>query len=552
MPGAIWKLENQSEEASTHQGDQFGFDVAKGLVEAVGGLLQVGPGLEALALGTFLGTKTALVRVTNTGQMFICGLRFADRIDPTKSVFFDPAAVASGAERAVALPNWSGLLPLPSDGGLSGQFLKSNGAGIQPTWDVLIVAPNALLDGSVHSDTAAQVVARGALVIGNSTPKWDRLPIGAASTLLRSDGLDPSWGKVDLLSGFHGDALAAAVQAGDLIFGNATPKWARLAKGVDGQVLALVAGLPSWSAVPAPFHTDLLRVSEFTVVNCKLTSGSAVIETSGSGFSVAKIGARVVVGAQPDSGWAQLPKILSVDSDIQITVDTNWLGGTTGFTETVRVIYNDHTQYLLLDGQGSTTSLSLPQRLWGNVEWRGNRRINGSGVFLVEAGQLSSGHHGFGIKDFARGCTAFFDVLPFTASAAFLFRLPNLTTGSNGVEILVAGGTATFQNGAVAARQTVSEKDLTTNVSYQMDGTATYGVFRSAGGLDALSFNMALITALRAITWRDWSGTVPVASNVGSAGEVLTSNGAATAPSFQPAGAGSPPTFVSLSKWGTD
>ena len=36
--------------------------------------------------------------------------------------------------------------------------------------------------------------------------------------------------------------------AGDVIYGDATPKWAKLAKGDNDEVLTLVAGLPAWAA----------------------------------------------------------------------------------------------------------------------------------------------------------------------------------------------------------------------------------------------------------------------------------------------------------------
>jgi hypothetical protein len=55
----------------------------------------------------------------------------------------------------------------------------------------------------------------------------------------------------NLLSATHLDTLAASVVAGDIIYGNATPKWARLAKGTDGQVLTLASGLPSWASAGA-------------------------------------------------------------------------------------------------------------------------------------------------------------------------------------------------------------------------------------------------------------------------------------------------------------
>jgi hypothetical protein len=65
---------------------------------------------------------------------------------------------------------------------------------------------NALLDNTAHTDTTASTVTRGDLIVGNATPAWDDLPIGAAATFLRSDGTDPAW-----------TAIAAAdIGAGDI------------------------------------------------------------------------------------------------------------------------------------------------------------------------------------------------------------------------------------------------------------------------------------------------------------------------------------------------
>ena len=48
-----------------------------------------------------------------------------------------------------------------------------------------------------HPDTVANTVVRGDLVVGNATPKWARFPVGGANTVLRTtDGVDPSWGSV--------------------------------------------------------------------------------------------------------------------------------------------------------------------------------------------------------------------------------------------------------------------------------------------------------------------------------------------------------------------
>jgi hypothetical protein len=55
----------------------------------------------------------------------------------------------------------------------------------------------------------------------------------------------------DLLSLWHSDTLADSVAAGDILIGNATPKWARLAKGTALYVLAMNSDgtLPEWVEV---------------------------------------------------------------------------------------------------------------------------------------------------------------------------------------------------------------------------------------------------------------------------------------------------------------
>jgi hypothetical protein len=80
---------------------------------------------------------------------------------------------------------------------------------------------------------------------GSDTFKVAALPAGAAH---------------NLLSATHGDTLADSVVAGDLIYGNATPKWARLPKSSDSYVLTIdpTTHLPTWKALPAGSPHDLL------------------------------------------------------------------------------------------------------------------------------------------------------------------------------------------------------------------------------------------------------------------------------------------------------
>lgn len=177
-----------------------------------------------------------------------------------------------------------------------------------------VTAHNLL--SATHGDTLAASVVRGDVVVGNATPKWSRLAIGAAGTFLRSDGTDASWG-VDgsalttlnasnlasgtvplariaaltvtqfaspnisqwtnnvpyltavtahnLLSATHGDTVAASPVRGDLVAGNSTPAWTKLAVGAAGTVL--IGGTdPSYSASPSLTGLTLTGLTAGSVV----------------------------------------------------------------------------------------------------------------------------------------------------------------------------------------------------------------------------------------------------------------------------------------------
>ena len=90
----------------------------------------------------------------------------------------------------------------------------------------------------------------------------------------------PSGGNHNILSATHLDALADTVIAGDLIYGNATPKWARLPKGTDGQYLKLVTGLPAWSDSPAGADHNLLSATHLDTLAAAVVRGDILIGNS--------------------------------------------------------------------------------------------------------------------------------------------------------------------------------------------------------------------------------------------------------------------------------
>lgn len=83
----------------------------------------------------------------------------------------------------------------PDDAGTVGEALLTDGTN-QLNWGEPTVGstttPHDILSAT-HSDAAASAIARGAIIVGNATPKWSKLTIGAAATILRSDGTDASW-----------------------------------------------------------------------------------------------------------------------------------------------------------------------------------------------------------------------------------------------------------------------------------------------------------------------------------------------------------------------
>lgn len=104
---------------------------------------------------------------------------------------------------------------------------------------------------ATHLDTLIDSVLSGDLIHGNGTPKWARLPKGSADDVLTMVGGLPTWkvpsgGPHNLLSTNHPDTLPGSVVKGDLTIGNATPKWARLPVGFNGQILQVSGGTPQW------------------------------------------------------------------------------------------------------------------------------------------------------------------------------------------------------------------------------------------------------------------------------------------------------------------
>lgn len=155
-----------------------------------------------------------------------------------------------------------------------------------------------LFDAQNSSSTSlVNVTAAGRLTV-ESGGTFRHVPGAAASTLLKGDGSgDASWGTVTLLSAYHSDTLAGTVVLGDIIHGNSTPKWARLAGNTTTTKKFLtqtgngtISAVPAWDTIVAG---DLPTIStaagwtdDGTVVRLTTSTDQVGIGTASPGASL--------------------------------------------------------------------------------------------------------------------------------------------------------------------------------------------------------------------------------------------------------------------------
>lgn len=121
---------------------------------------------------------------------------------------------------------------------------------------------NADLVDSCHAGLMANnvfkilaAIATGDIFYIDATPQITRLPKGSDGQVLKLVSGLPAWQTEgggtnhDILSATHTDSLAASVVRGDIIIGNSTPKWARLAKGAQYAALRMGANDPAWALI---------------------------------------------------------------------------------------------------------------------------------------------------------------------------------------------------------------------------------------------------------------------------------------------------------------
>lgn len=181
--------------------------------------------------------------------------------------------IADGTDNYISIDapaigaDWT--LTLPVDDGGAGEYLKTDGAG-NTSWDTPAGGDHDILDGNIHTDSVADAVTQGSIIYGNATPKWDELVIGANGEVLMSDGTDISWqapgiaGNHAILDGaVHNDSVADVVTRGSIIYGNSTPDWDELVIGGAGEILTSDATDAAWAAPIANVKVDVGAVADY-------------------------------------------------------------------------------------------------------------------------------------------------------------------------------------------------------------------------------------------------------------------------------------------------
>lgn len=217
----------------------------------------------------------------------------------------------------------------------TGNALISGGVTTAPSWGKIGLTTHVsgtlpIANGGTANTTAiaafdalAPTTLRGDLIARGASNNA-RLAIGSANTVLRSDGTDPAWGKVDLATDTTGSLIVANGGTGDssftvngILYGNNTSSVQVTAAGTNGTILSGNTGAaPTFKTV-----SDTLDA----IAN---TQGQ-IIYRSSAGWQSLAVGTNGQVlatqGAGADPHWLSVSGVGTVTS-----VDVS--GGTTGLT----------------------------------------------------------------------------------------------------------------------------------------------------------------------------------------------------------------------------
>jgi hypothetical protein len=139
--------------------------------------------------------------------------------------------------------------------GIKNALLSTNASGqVVGTTSVSVGYLTGTL-GAANGGTGLSSVTTGDLLYGSGTNAWSRLGIGTGGYVLGVVGGVPAWVATTTLSTISGTLAASQggtgwsnVASGAILYGNGGSALATTSAGTAGQVLALLNGIPTWTA----------------------------------------------------------------------------------------------------------------------------------------------------------------------------------------------------------------------------------------------------------------------------------------------------------------
>ena len=249
---------------------------------------------------------------------------------------------------------------------------NGGGAGVPPT-RLINTGTGLVGGGDLSADRTLSINTTGvsAATYGDST-HYPIITVNAQGQATTITSQLFSGTSHDLLSATHPDTLVGTVVRGDLVYGNATPKWGRLARGTanymvsnDGtdvtwsnngsQLINLNATNLSTGDTPIGRYTTLLAAAN-TWSNTSQTWARAQQNTYGWAFSTN--GATTVPANAANSGWIkQSGSYLGIGTDYWMTTDHCTVG-----TNCVPLSVSNNTNRfgILAEFDSATASALLP------------------------------------------------------------------------------------------------------------------------------------------------------------------------------------------------
>lgn len=136
------------------------------------------------------------------------------------------------------------------------------------------VGPHNLLSAT-HPDTLPAIVGRGAIIVGNATPKWARVTVGGAGTFVQSDGTDTAFSTV---------TLPLTTSLNRILYSSAANVVGQIATAADAVLVTGGTGIPVMS-------TDLPgTVTIGTAYIYRVGGNDVAIADGGTGQSTAILG----------------------------------------------------------------------------------------------------------------------------------------------------------------------------------------------------------------------------------------------------------------------